>query len=685
MSYRNLNENILAFVLALSAAGVSLLAQGGLVQVGLTDASARRELLALIEEGGPYAKSPFPVALRKKFLGLPMAARRDVTIAGWSWIKAYVNSAAFKAEYARIRASHKPASTQFDTSIEEEVKKRVDEEIAKLNESLKDLAMLPADQRGEIEAQIKKSIEYFRSKEYLDLERARVTEERSNDTGDLSQQLERWNQLYPENSNTLVARHLREFLENSAGVNFNVRLMKYGNETIFAFLEDALKPWQWRESFWAGREAHAAARAAAEAWLKELGESVPVPSPEQLAVTASTVMPPGPEPVNLSRQGGIAKIALGSEHTVFFDPDGTLRTWTTNSVSPNERGEFGIGHNNKVPILTPILVPGLKNVVQASAGYACTFAVLNDGTLLAWGAKDNGQLGVTTRADLEVDFNARADALSPTQPSVSFAATDVSAGRSHVLALAKNGTVYAWGDGGYGRLGIGEMPVVRIRTNAPRTMREVLYPIPIPELTGVTAVSAGSEHSLALLVDGTVRAWGRNHRGQLGDGSTVDRMTPVVVSGVRNAVAVGAGNSISAALLADGTMMTWGSNENGQLGRTGSSSNPTPALVPGVANIQSIAVGDSHVLALTRAGTVISWGDDQFGTTGKNRVKSAVPTVIPALNSVTAVYAKNARSAAVLADGAVRIWGYVPPFPKPIGDVIFSPIPIELLLNPTNK
>jgi alpha-tubulin suppressor-like RCC1 family protein len=275
--------------------------------------------------------------------------------------------------------------------------------------------------------------------------------------------------------------------------------------------------------------------------------------------------------------------------------------------------------------------------------------------------------------------------LSPTQPSVSFAAVDVSAGRSHVLALAKDGTVYAWGDGSYGRLGIGEMPVVRIRTNAPRTMREVLYPIQIPELTGVTAVSAGREHSLALLADGTVQAWGRNHRGQLGDGTTVDRTTPVVVAGVRNAVAVGAGSSISAALLADGSLMTWGSNENGQLGRTGSNANPIPAIVPGVVDIRTIAIGDSHVLALTKSGTVISWGDDQFGATGKNRVKSAVPTVIPGLNGVAAVYAKDARSAAVLGDGSVRIWGYVPPFPRPIGDVIFSPIPIELLLNPADK
>jgi len=116
----------------------------------------------------------------------------------------------------------------------------------------------------------------------------------------------------------------------------------------------------------------------------------------------------------------------------------------------------------------------------------------------------------------------------------------------------------AWGDGSYGRLGIGEMPVIQIRTNAPRALREVPFPVHVPGLSGVTAVSAGREHSLALLTDGTVRSWGRNKFGQLGDGTTTDRATPVAVLGITKAVAVSAGSSFSVALLANGSIRTWG-------------------------------------------------------------------------------------------------------------------------------
>lgn len=391
----------------------------------------------------------------------------------------------------------------------------------------------------------------------------------------------------------------------------------------------------------------------------------------------------GRVPTNLARASGLARIIIGADHAMFLEADGTLRTWTSNPSTANQVGDFGLGHTNTVPIDTPILVPGLTNVVKASAGRHCSFAVLADGTMLAWGARDSGQLGITRRDEIGVGLQPSKDASSPTRLSVPFAAADVSAGYGHVLALARDGTVFAWGDGSFGRLGIGDLPFVQIGTNKPREMREVLYPIRIPGLAGVTAVSAGREHSLALMGDGTVRAWGRNHRGQLGDGTTEDCISPVVVQGMRNAVAIGAGSSFSAALLADGTIMTWGDNTLGELGRKAPEASPVAAAVPGVSNVREIAVGGSHLLALTGAGTVVSWGADQVGATGRNRVRSAVPTVIPNLAGVQAVYAKFRRSFAVLGNGSVRIWGTpVPLFGRLSGQPDISPTPIELLLNP---
>jgi alpha-tubulin suppressor-like RCC1 family protein len=308
--------------------------------------------------------------------------------------------------------------------------------------------------------------------------------------------------------------------------------------------------------------------------------------------------------------------------------------------------------------------------------------VTADGTLLAWGSRMGGMLGITRPQDVGSDFIQPTDALSPTRLSVPFAAADVSASWQHALAVTKDGDVYAWGDVEFGRLGIGEAPVLRIGTNAPRTMPVLLYPVRVPGLTAVKAVAAGREHSLALMADGTVRAWGRNKSGQLGDGTTVDRNAPVQVPGITSAVAVAAGRSISAALLADGTVLAWGDNSNDAMGRSAPPANPVPALVPNVAGATAIAAGDNHFLALTRAGTVFSWGYDQIGETGRNRVNSAVPTAIPRLANVVAVYAKFRRSFAVLADGSVKIWGSVPLFGRPVGDLDLSPVPIDLLLNP---
>jgi alpha-tubulin suppressor-like RCC1 family protein len=91
------------------------------------------------------------------------------------------------------------------------------------------------------------------------------------------------------------------------------------------------------------------------------------------------------------------------------------------------------------------------------------------------------------------------------------------------------------------------------------------------------------------------------------------------------------------------------------------------------------------VLALPGNGGVVSWGYDQIGETGRNRVNSAVPTAIPRLTNVQAIYAKFRRSFAVLADGSVKIWGSVPLFGRPAGDQDLSPIPIDLLLNPARQ
>ena len=133
--------------------------------------------------------------------------------------------------------------------------------------------------------------------------------------------------------------------------------------------------------------------------------------------------------------------------------------------------------------------------------------------------------------------------------------------------------------------------------------------MPVTGLSGVVAIAAGAEHSLALLNNGTVMAWGNNEQGELGNGTTTNTAVPVAVTGLSHVVAIAAGGYHSLALLENGTVMAWGENEYGQLGN-GSSTAPecgppgeqeicsaTPVEVKGLSETKGIAAGFQHSLS----------------------------------------------------------------------------------------
>ncbi|HHM04491.1 MAG TPA: hypothetical protein ENJ19_01950, partial [Gammaproteobacteria bacterium] len=131
--------------------------------------------------------------------------------------------------------------------------------------------------------------------------------------------------------------------------------------------------------------------------------------------------------------------------------------------------------------------------------------------------------------------------------------TAVAAGEEHTLALDEAGLVWSWGDNSYGQLGDG--------TTAPRHS-----PMLVAGLGPAVAVAAGARHSLALTAEGRVWSWGSNEYGQLGDGSTTSRSTPQAIAGLSDVVEIGAGRYHSLARTRDGRLWTWGANFSGQLG-----------------------------------------------------------------------------------------------------------------------
>lgn len=375
------------------------------------------------------------------------------------------------------------------------------------------------------------------------------------------------------------------------------------------------------------------------------------------------------------------RVMLGITHGLILEPGGTLQAWHMGAANTDA---LGLGHNRPRAPYTLGVVPNLKDVVAAAAGAGCSFAVLANGELLSWGRNaGEGLLGTTPLSVVETTASWGSNSNSPILTVTKFDAVDVSSQSSHVLALARDGNVYAWGKGDQGQLGIGALPMINFRTRTPDRMVFVPFPVRIPNLADVKAISAGRTHSLALLKDGTVRAWGDNSHGQVGDGTTINRNAPVVVQGVRNAVAISAAASnFSAALLADGTVMTWGGNSDGQLGRPPWNSDvragsPVPAPVVGVPRVRGLGTGIGHMMALTEAGTVFSWGDTTFGTLGRPEGKTKTPAIIPSLSGVQSILTHNSTNLATLANGRIMTWGGVRPWTRPEGshdDIASYPI-----------
>jgi len=222
----------------------------------------------------------------------------------------------------------------------------------------------------------------------------------------------------------------------------------------------------------------------------------------------------------------------------------------------------------------------------------------------------------------------------------------VSGGGYHTLALKNDGTVWAWGRNDNGQLGDG--------SNIDRNT-----PVQVSGLSGVTAVATSNAHNLALKNDGTVWAWGWNGHSQLGDGTNLNRNTPVAVSGLSGVVAVAVGGGHSLALKNDGTVWAWGWNDVGQIGDGTTTRRWTPVQVSDLSGIGALAAGTDHSLAFKQDGTVWAWGWNEYGQLGDGSIVNRVrPTQVGGLSGELTYLAGGIYNSMILKnDGTVWIWG----------------------------
>ena len=315
----------------------------------------------------------------------------------------------------------------------------------------------------------------------------------------------------------------------------------------------------------------------------------------------------------------------------------------------NNYGQLGDGYEGgSYESAVPVAVSGLGGVKEIAARGADSLALLNDDTVVAWGANANGQLGNGTEAnsDLPVAVSGLTDV------------TAIAAGGDHNMALLSNGTVMDWGyaeDGILGDGGGGGSSDV---------------PVAVSGLTGVTAIAAGADHSLALLSNGKVMAWGTNRGGDLGNGTTMQSDVPVEVEGLTEVTAIAAGEGYSLALRKNGTVMAWGENEWGTLGDgSEAESSDVPVLVCAtgetapcsheLSGVTAISAGLSNSLALLGDGEVRAWGQNIVGQLGDGSADGSVnaPVAVGDLSEVAAISAGGYHSLAALKNGTVKAWG----------------------------
>jgi alpha-tubulin suppressor-like RCC1 family protein len=307
----------------------------------------------------------------------------------------------------------------------------------------------------------------------------------------------------------------------------------------------------------------------------------------------------------------------------------------------NQDGRLGDG--TTIERHTPVSIPSPSGIKAVAAGAGHSLALKDDGTVWASGLNSHGQLGDGTTTNR----------VTPVQVQNLSGVTAIAGGENHSLALKSDGTVWAWGENGIGELGDGTI-----------TERHTPVQVGVPPLSKVVAIAAGQGHNLALKDDGTVWAWGLNFSGQLGDGTTTDRHTPVQVQNLSGVTAIAGGDNHSLAVKSDSTVWAWGQNNNGQLGDGTTTERHTPVQVQNLSGVKAIAAGAGYSLALKDDGTVWAWGANGVGQLGvgtANTVPNPTPVQVgqaPPLSGVTAIAAHSGHSLTLRSDGLVQAWGW---------------------------
>jgi len=336
-------------------------------------------------------------------------------------------------------------------------------------------------------------------------------------------------------------------------------------------------------------------------------------------------------PVQVGDAKTWAAAAAGYGHTVAIRTDGSVWAWGF-----GEDGQLGIGNLN---VWNAPAQVGTAKDWKSAAGYGHTVATKTDNSIWSWGDNGNGQLGDGTTTNRT----------TPTQVGTVKTWSSVSAGNNYTVATRTDNSLWAWGYNNSGQLGTGD-------NNYPNYPNA---PVQVGTVRTWGSVSVGTFHTVALRTDNSLWAWGQNNYGQLGDGTTANKTTPVQVGAGWKAVDAGYYHTV--AIKNDGTLWSWGVNDFGQLG-IGTSGNNTNKNTPtrvGTANDwKFVAAGHDHTLAIKNDNSLWAWGNNGNGRLGDGSyMQRTTPVQVGTAKDWAAVSAGGNHTVAIKNDGSLWAWG----------------------------